>query len=465
MLLAHLPSQGRGRRGLVAVLVAVCLTALLGVVAVAIDGGILMEERRHAQAAADAAALAGAADLFKRYRTGNGQDTAQGNAKTSALTNAGANGYSNDGTNSIVTIRISPQAPVQSSAAIVDGNGMLLPGYIEVIIQSNRVRSFSALFASGNMSVLGRAVARGQWAPSSPGLLVLDYGGKGTFSVQGGGAFTESGAAVVINSNDPNALIDAGTGTVIATEFDITGGLSVGSRATLKTSPIPNNINEGVSPTADPLAYLPAPSAPPAAPAIQVTKNYTDPVTGNKYNNYYLLSPGSYGGASQPSLPNFTNGDLVVFQQASAGNNGIYYLTAGGFNANGADIRMDTGSTGGMMMYNAGTGTSDGIKLTGNPNGSVTITPLTSGTYQGLSFFQDRLATENLSITGNGAFNITGTIYAANATLKIAGNGSTTANIGSQWIAKDVSITGQGNVGLTYSSGSVGRTRLYGLVE
>jgi hypothetical protein len=449
---------------MVAILVALCLTALLGAVAIAVDGGVLMEERRHAQAAADAAALAAAADLFKHYRTGNGQD-AGGTAKTSAVTTAAANGYNNDGNSSIITVKISPQAPLQSSSTITDGSGHLLPGYVEVTVQSNKVRTFSAIWGGGALAVTARAVARGQWAPSSPGVLVLDYSGKGTFSVQGGGAFTESGAAVVINSSDPQALIDTGNGTVIATEFDITGALSVSNQATLKTSPIPNNINEGVPPTPDPLGYLPAPSPPPAAAAIQVTKNYKDPVTGNTYKNYYLLSPGSYGGPSQPSLPNFTNGDLVVFKQASAGNGGIYYLTAGGFNANSADIRMDTGTTGGMMFYNAGTGKNDGINIAGSSSGTVTITPLTSGTYQGMSFFQNRSATESLQITGNGKFSISGTLYVAGATLAVAGNGVTAATIGSQWIAKDVSISGNGNVQLTYTSGTVAKARLYGLVE
>jgi hypothetical protein len=440
---------------MVAVLVAMCLWALLCVVAIAVDGGLIMEEKRHAQAAADAAALAAAADLFQHYRTANGQDTPQKSGKASALAIASANGYSNDGNNSIVTVNIPPASGLYSGQA----------GYAEVIVQSNKVRTFSAIWGSGALSVTARAVARGRWVPSSPGVLVLDYSGKGTFSVQGGGAFTESGAAVVINSSDPQALIDTGNGTVIATEFDITGALSVSNQATLKTSPIPNNINEGVPPTADPLAYLPAPSPPPAAAAIQVTKNYKDPVTGNTYKNYYLLSPGSYGGPSQPSLPNFTNGDLVVFKQASAGNGGIYFLTAGGFNSNSADIRMDTGTTGGMMFYNAGTGKNDGINIAGNSNGTVTITPLTSGTYQGMSFFQNRSATESLQITGNGKFSISGTLYVAGATLAVAGNGVTAATIGSQWIAKDVSISGNGNVQLTYTSGTVAKARLYGLVE
>jgi hypothetical protein len=195
-----------------------------------------------------------------------------------------------------------------------------------------------------------------------------------------------------------------------------------------------------------------------------VATNYFDPITGNTYNNYYVLSPGSYGGPGQPLLPNFTNGDLIVFQQASAGNNGIYYLTAGGFNSNGADIRMDTGTTGGMMIYNAGTGTNDGINIAGSASGSVNMSPLTNGPYTGITIFQARNAPEAMQIQGNGSFNITGTLYAAGALLKVAGAGGV-SNIGSQYVTNDLSITGNGNVTISWAGKLVGRTRIITLVE
>jgi hypothetical protein len=163
-------------------------------------------------------------------------------------------------------------------------------------------------------------------------------------------------------------------------------------------------------------------------------------------------------------LPNFTGTDVVILTQASGGNGGVYYLNQGGLNFSGATLRMDSATSGGVLLYNAGTGSNDKIDITGSPGGTVNLGPLTSGTYQGISFFQARNATENIQIAGTGAFNITGTLYAPNATLKITGNGGT-ASVGSQWIAKDVSVAGNGNVQLTYTSGQVARTRIFGLVE
>jgi hypothetical protein len=177
-------------------------------------------------------------------------------------------------------------------------------------------------------------------------------------------------------------------------------------------------------------------------------------------------------------LPVFTNGDTVILQQASANNaGGIYYIDGGGFQSTGADIVMDTGTTGGIMIYNkpASTASSEGISITGNPNGSVNIAPLTSGPYTGISFWQDRTSSVPIQVAGNGTFNVDGTFYAAGALLTITGNGGVytgdsneTINgskIGSQFIAKDLNLAGNGNIVIKYRGPGSARTKLLRLVE
>src|SRR5689334_20555266 len=124
------------RRGTVAVLTAVCLTVIIAVLAIALDGGSLLAERRHAQAAADAAAFAAACDLYDNYWINSGTDP-NGTARTSALDTANANGYSNDGTTSVVTVNIPPKG----------GDYVGRTGYAEVIVQYYEGRSFSNIFA------------------------------------------------------------------------------------------------------------------------------------------------------------------------------------------------------------------------------------------------------------------------------------------------------------------------------
>src|SRR5262245_38241262 len=94
----------RPRRGHLSALVAVSLIAVVGFGALALDGGIQYRARRRVQAAADAAALAAAVDLYANYATNTGTDP-KGTARKSAVTTATSLGYPNSG-NSTVTVNI-----------------------------------------------------------------------------------------------------------------------------------------------------------------------------------------------------------------------------------------------------------------------------------------------------------------------------------------------------------------------
>jgi hypothetical protein len=428
------------RRGTVAVVVALSLTALFGYVALTSDGGVLLAERQRAQATADASALAAASVLYQHYPKNSGTDP-DGSASQAAFDEASHNGYTNDGTQSSVTVNIPPASgPYQGKA-----------GYVEVLVTYYQPRYFSSVFGGGALPVRARAVARGAWVVPNAGVIVLDYAGKGTLNTQGNGALTEVGGAVIVNSNDNSAALDTGNGSMTATEFDITGGYTISGGGTMTTSPAANNIYTGVHPTPDPLAYLPVPAQPPAGTMTQTS------LSGG--GTQYTLTPGSYS-----NLPTFSNGDVVIFQQASAGNDGIYYLTSGGLTSTGADLKMDPSTTGGIMIYNAGTGSGDAISITGNSSGTVNLSPLTDGPYTGIAIFQARNASETITIAGNGTFNVYGTLYAAGALLQVAGNGSV-SNIHSQYVTKDLAITGNGNVKIVYDGQAVGRTRIITLVE
>jgi hypothetical protein len=428
------------RRGTVAVLVALSVTGLFGYVAVSADGGVLLAEHQRTQATADAAAMAAASVLYQHYPTYGGTDP-NGTASQAAFDEAANNGYTNDGTHSDVTVNIPPTSGTYAGKV----------GYVEVLITYHQSRLFSSIFGGGTLPISARAVARGAWVVPNDGVIVLNYSGKGTLSDQGNGAFTEIGATVIVNSNDPSAAMDTGNGILKAPEFDITGGYTITGSGQMDTQPIPNNILTGVHPTPDPLAYLPVPTRPAAGTMAKVS-------LGNG-NYQYTLSPGSY-----TNLPSFGSGDVVIFKQASAGNGGIFYLTAGGLNSQGATIKMDTTTSGGIMIYNAGTGTNDKLNITGNSAGSITINPLTDGPYTGLSLFQARNAAQDIQIAGNGNFNIAGTFYAAGATLKVTGNGAM-SNIGSQYVSLDLAIAGNGNVAITYNPQLLARTRIITLVE
>src|SRR2546423_702212 len=95
--------RGAPRRGAIAVMLALCLLGLLGVVAIAVDGGVLLDQHRTAQSVADAAAMSAAVDIYSNFPTNAGTDP-KGSAKNSALNTAASLGYTNDGTRSTVTV-------------------------------------------------------------------------------------------------------------------------------------------------------------------------------------------------------------------------------------------------------------------------------------------------------------------------------------------------------------------------
>jgi Flp pilus assembly protein TadG len=359
------------------------MPVMMGLAAVALDGGILFVQRRQAQSIADSAALAGAYSLYN----GNSFSTAQ----NAAIAVGAQNG---------VTIASSQVTQPKS-------------GYVSVTVSVTNSRMFSAIWGAGTMSGTASATARGWGGTVRYGVLLLGPGGldlsaKGNASLTvTGGSLANSTGSVVVDSNSSKAVSTSGNGTLTAPAFYITGGY---------TGDVVGWIATGVSPTPNPLASLSPPT--PSSLAMQ------------SYSGQSTLQPGVYtGGISLSSNANVTLSP------------GIYYLKGGGLSLTGnASL---TGS--GVMIYNDSSGGT--ISLAGN--GSVHLSPMTTGPYAGITLYQAPSNTNDVTITGNGNFSITGTIYTAGATVKLAGNGDT---IGSQIVADDMAMSGNGAVTVNYGS-------------
>src|SRR5207302_11346937 len=130
------------------------LIGLLGVTAIAVDGGLMQDNRRRVQAATDAAALSAAQQLFAEFRAIIASNYASpdpgGKAAAAALASATANGYTNDGVHASVTVNIPPKSgPFTGSV-----------GYAEVLITYYQPRHFSAIWGSGTLPVSARAGSR-----------------------------------------------------------------------------------------------------------------------------------------------------------------------------------------------------------------------------------------------------------------------------------------------------------------
>jgi hypothetical protein len=417
---------------MVAAQVALCLTALTAVLAVLLDGGMLLSERRHAQATADAAAMAAASDLYYNWPNNSGSDP-NGTATASALSVASKNGYTNNGTTSTVTVN----GPGGTYAGGPNKNSTIPAGYAEVIVTWYQTRGFSAIYGSGSIPVSARAVGRAKstnGASSLPGILLLgntgttlSVGGNGTVDVTDPSGYTGSGGSIYVDSTGPDAVNQNGNhaeATAPSAYVAQTGSAPAGLTVTS------GSVNMGAPQITDPLSYLPAPS---------------QPAAGTQSGSTY--SPGY-----------FANGISLSGQSSITLQPGIYYLGGSGLSLSGqASI-----SGSGVMIYL--TGSKASIDLSGQ--GTVNLSPMTSGPYAGITFFQDRSDTQGDTLVGNGNLNISGTIYAPAATVNATGNGSGDV-FASQIIANSMTTQGNGTVKLQFDPSTLKTpwTRTLGLVE
>lgn len=418
----------RSRRGVIVVLVAVCLTFIVAFVAIAVDGGGLLEQRRQAQATADAAALAAAEDLFRNYPKNKGLDV-NGTAVAAAQQIAAANGFTGDGTNSVVTVRFSPETYLGGP-----NQGQALPkGYVEVLVQYNQKRYFSGVLGTGAIPVQGRAVARGKWEPAYVGIHVLDLHQSAALTATGESFVNVTGASVIVNSDASDAATSTG-GTLTASPFNITGGTSVsGGKGGFN-----GDLHYGTEPQPDPLRHIPEPDI----NGQTIQSNGPVHISNGTRN----LSPGTYRGGISVS----GQGSLTMAP-------GVYYMDGGGFSFAGQGNLLAQG----VMIYNAPTQPSHQVSIGGT--GSIIMSPPTSGIYKGLTLFQDRESTNPMSVSGGGYMDITGTFYAANAQLTVSGNGD--SKVGSQYISRFLKIAGNGGLRIDYDPTQAIPRRILGLVE
>jgi Flp pilus assembly protein TadG len=392
------------RRGMVTVLLAIFLIICLGIIAIALDGGMMMEDQRMVQAATDAAALAAATDLFVNFNINQGLDP-NGTAQKSALTTAAANGFTTS--NSTIAVNIPPlSGPFAGNTS----------GYAEVVITYNQQPYFSQIWGVTNLAVTSRSVARGQWISNKIGAKVLGSTDYQALNLTSSGSLVVShGGSVVVNSNNPQAAAISGSGTVTAQNINITGGYVGGANfigtVTSPSPPVPDFLNQQLQ-DLDPSDFPVQSSVP-----LNLTGNAT-------------LSPGLYVGGVV-----FSGGTLTL-------NPGIYYFQGGG-----VSITAGTLSGTGVLLYNGpGTVTYPAGSINIAVTGTLTLSPPSSGSLQGVSIWQDDSISSSVCLTFSGTNSaLTGTIYFPKATLVI--NGTQNLN-GAYIIGQKLLISGSGSLSL-----------------
>jgi Flp pilus assembly protein TadG len=464
----------RPRFGKTLVAFAVMLPAILGLVGLVIDSGLLMATQRQAQNAADAAAVAAAMDL---YRGASGA-TATATANT-FLSNNGIsgvtltlNGGSTNGLNTPPTT--GPHA----------GESAYVEAYVTVPISTTFIQ---ILGVNKSQQVTARAVAGYEPNSSGEGAIVLNpnavpgiefKGNNSQLIVQGsvvvnseGGGFDQFGNTVttLADGSSPLSGVDAvvthATPSIIATDIQVVGGVDTLNNFKEYDSAFnppydPSNTQSPVhalSPVAsDPLLSLPTPNSSNNSAYTTVWANENaDPLQPGIYSSITINGSKTFS----PGIYVIEGGNLSIRGSGTVTGSGVmFYFTSNGFNAASGLPDSNDGSTvptGG----GAGGGT---LVMSGNP--TVTFTPISdaSSPFYGVLFYQRRLNTASPTLTGNGSsVNVSGTIYAKWAQFQLAGIGTYNA----QFIVGSLQLSGNGSVTINGAGKNFGKANLVYLVE
>jgi hypothetical protein len=329
------------------VVVALMLVVLVSVMGLAIDMGYFRYMKRQLQTAADAGAVAGALEI-----NSCGGSPGCGNLVDAAQKASAENGFT-DGTNSVT---VTVNNPPTTAGDPHSGDGK----YVEVIVSQPEPTHFSNIFGVASTTLTARGEAR-----------------------------MTSGNCVYTVHDSSDLVVDIDLhfqcGIVAEGDIDCSGGsitaprIGIGTSASLSpgcpTNPSPVHI---ATPTPrDPLAYLPKPSVP--ACGTSTTNPYTgSPGPLDLKSSSFTLNPGNYCGGIVVEL-----GANVTFTGSTTD---AYVLTSTSGSNGGLTVNVNAGTLTGsnVMFYNSGPQGS--INFQG---GTVNLAAPTSGTYQGVLFFQD----------------------------------------------------------------------------
>lgn len=422
----------RRRRGAVLPLVAVCLVPTIVVMALAIDGGMLLSRKRQAQAVADAASRSAACTLYTRYAQEKGLDPL-GKGRATGLAIASANGYANDGTTSSVTINIPPS----SASANFSGKA----GCVEAIVTYYQPRIFSGMMGSGKIPVRARAVSQLKVTPAAS-ILLTDPDKAGALTLTGSARLTTNAAVQVNSGSTYNPTTNPSAGAVNASNgafMNNNGGISI-----VGNFNIPGWASSGTFFGKAPMTNQPAMSDPYAGIATPTTAGLSARSAPNPPYGSATINPGVYTGGLT------LGGGMTITM-----NPGLYYMKGGSFNvANGVNL---TGN--GVTIFLDSAGSS--INLQGGTTVKLSApTTAAGGGVPGIVLFQDRANTSPLNNIANGSnVTMTGTLYAPGAPMTIAG-GAYGAQYGTQYIVRSLYLSNGVNITInTPSTAGAGVSR------
>lgn len=382
--------------GQVLVLTVLCMTVLLGFMALAIDVGQLYYTQRQLQTAADAAALAGALEGQQCGTTNN--CIAMRNAAKSALVENGIASptvvtqcASSTGTGLTLVVNNGPCALGSSDPNYKNSN------YVEAVVTKQQPTFFARVLGINSVTIATRSEAA--LGPPQFCLDVLNPTAPQALLMNGNSSLQAS-CGVMVDSNSGTALLANGNVKLTASAIHVHGGDLLNGHPTVSPTPSTN-----VPAMPDPLANTPVP------PLGACGATTSSPFTGSKNQvtvngkSSATFNPGTYCGGIQfngQSTGTFNPG-LYIFNGPMVVNGGV------------------TLSGNGVTFYFA----SSSLTMNGNSNANL-VAP-TTGTYAGILLFQNASDTTTMILDGDTASVWQGAIYLPAAQLTLNGGSNLAA--------------------------------------
>lgn len=403
----------KNRKGYAALMMALSFTVLCGGLAFAVDLGTAYYQRQLAQAAAESAVLGGAS--YARINgaicgvlgvlcqsTSTNCSTVSGTSSlSSACQYAAQNGFTDGKNNATVTVTSGTGTPPGTTGVTVDY-------WVQATVTQNIPMMFSAIFGNRISAVGASAVSATNAGPAGGSIYVLGSG-PGTVTTDGTLSLN-SGSNLYVNSSSSSAVQLSGHDCISNsgnTCLHVVG--SCQQHGSSSISPAPQT---GCQPQSDPYTNMQAPSS--STCDWWWDQNYS---WGTN-----TLNPGTYCG------------DVTIGNTASVTFNPGTYVFKGNLTINTSGTVSGSGVT---LYMQSGT-----CSMT---SGNITLSPPTSGTYKGVTIYQDRSNTNQCTLTAGSTQCISGVIYAPAATISHCGGSS--SNAPSQTIVcNKISFTGGTNV-------------------
>lgn len=424
----------RSESGQAFVILVFVLVGVIGFTALAVDGGMLYAERRRAQNAADAGALAAALAM-----------TQSQNLYVAALDRSAGNGYVTswgpcDPAGYDCSLGTGARWTVEVTNPPRTGDFAGDPDYIRVVIASEVEGAFAHLVFDGGLQTTVEAISR-VWPPQDivPGYALygatkteckgLWFSGTGDTMITGGSVFSNSEA----NSKSCQSGVQDGTGAISVSpppqNIQVVGNFDLGGSGSVDPLPVVEGAPQ------DRVRPVPTPDC--GGPGMldngKVSVNAGQSVE---------LQPGRYESISFRANANL---ELLPGMYCIYGSKG-FAGSGGSISGSGVMIYLETGpfDLGGNSL----------VALLAEQNSGVLVDP-SHNDWRGMLVYADPSNTSEVKITGNTGTTYTGTFYALSSDCTINGTGDNIGLLSSQLICNKVKITGTAQVNIDYEQDEV----------